>query len=535
MLPRPHRALAACPDAAADDALLEALDRGDGAEKSHALAALLDRRTVRGLSGVVARHDRLPDPLRRDVLGELTGGSGRLDAALRHAGRGDAAAARRSALALIAAGGNPALLPVAVDAVADADPSVRAAASATLCAFADEVSRLTDRLRGHVGPPADRAADYRRVLAVRPAVESAFAGAVTRVSGRADGDPDRAAILAHARPLADAPAGPLARALTGIDREPSHAGAKRSAVTKFVLRATPDALNDPDERIARMGVRDLLRRRPDGVEAVLLHRLPTAPPSVRRVIARGLAPGRFGAFWRRWDDLAPVARIAAGRTLLRALPEATGELRRRIVAGSVEEKLKAIGMADDLAAAASVAGAIAGRCADADPRVRSRAVAALGRAGASDAVSADDREAVDRAVRAALDDADDRVRANAVESAGLLAASAATGAAGRIDGAVAALLVQRSRSAHGRERANAIRALGALGVPAASGQLLLMLRDERPEHRISAMWALRRAGWYRLLGEVGRLARADPHLRSRRYATNLLKGVAAESRAAKAS
>ena len=188
-------------------------------------------------------------------------------------------------------------------------------------------------------------------------------------------------------------------------------------------------------------------------------------------------------------------------------------------------------MAEDLGVAAGMADAVVGRCSDADERVRSRAVAVVGRLGRS-RVGAEG----DRAVRRLLDDADDRVRANAVEAAGLLAAGPSDAAtAGRIDAALAAVLVERSRSAVGRERANAIRALGHLRVPAASDQLLAMLRDDRAEHRISAMWALRRAGWWRLLGEVGRLAQADPHARSRRYALALLRNVAEESRAARAS
>jgi hypothetical protein len=63
-------------------------------------------------------------------------------------------------------------------------------------------------------------------------------------------------------------------------------------------------------------------------------------------------------------------------------------------------------------------------------------------------------------------------------------------------------------------------------VSTASGQLLLMLRDERPDHRVSALWALRQIGWWQLLGEVGRLAKSDANLKVRRYALAVLRGVA---------
>jgi hypothetical protein len=61
-----------------------------------------------------------------------------------------------------------------------------------------------------------------------------------------------------------------------------------------------------------------------------------------------------------------------------------------------------------------------------------------------------------------------------------------------------------------------------------------MLRDGRAEHRISAMWTLRQIGWWQLLGEVGRMAKADDDIRVRRYALNVLKGVAEMAARAKA-
>ena len=52
------------------------------------------------------------------------------------------------------------------------------------------------------------------------------------------------------------------------------------------------------------------------------------------------------------------------------------------------------------------------------------------------------------------------------------------------------VLAQRARAANNRERANAIKALHRMKVGAATVQLHTMLRDTRPEHRISALWAL---------------------------------------------
>jgi HEAT repeat protein len=114
-----------------------------------------------------------------------------------------------------------------------------------------------------------------------------------------------------------------------------------------------------------------------------------------------------------------------------------------------------------------------------------------------------------------LNDGDARVRANTIE---VLEAKA--------DPRFVPVLTERARSAAGRERANAIKALHRMRVSTVNGQLGHMLRDGRAEHRISALWALRQIGWWQLLGEVGRLAKSDDDIRVRRYALNVLKGVA---------
>jgi hypothetical protein len=88
------------------------------------------------------------------------------------------------------------------------------------------------------------------------------------------------------------------------------------------------------------------------------------------------------------------------------------------------------------------------------------------------------------------------------------------------------MLTQRAMSSHNRERANAIKALHRMKVAASASQLISMLRDARPEHRISALWTLRQIGWWQLLNEVGRVAKDDSNLKVRRYALGVLKNVA---------
>ena len=63
-------------------------------------------------------------------------------------------------------------------------------------------------------------------------------------------------------------------------------------------------------------------------------------------------------------------------------------------------------------------------------------------------------------------------------------------------------------------------------VSASAAQLVQMIRDARPEHRISALWTLRQIGWWQLINEVGRVAKDDTNMKVRRYALGVLKGVA---------
>ena len=146
-------------------------------------------------------------------------------------------------------------------------------------------------------------------------------------------------------------------------------------------------------------------------------------------------------------------------------------------------------------------------CTDPNAKLRSKAVSVLGdHAGSSDAI-------LDRV----LQDQDPRVRANAIEVLEL-----------KQKAEYLPLLAQRARASDARERANAIKAMHRMKVKTATASLDVMLKDERPEHRISAMWTLKQIGWWKLLAEVGRLARQDSNLRVRRYALNVLKTIADE-------
>lgn len=267
-------------------------------------------------------------------------------------------------------------------------------------------------------------------------------------------------------------------------------------------------LNDSDERIVRLATREIARRRPLDFENVLLQLMTGPAKSVRRVVSRSIGQTGFENFWQRFDRLDHNTRRSAGRAMLKLLPDAAMRLSKRMSSGPVEQRLKAIQITQELELTQELHGVLMRACTDPNPRVRSKAVQALGSLPSAPAEALLER---------VLSDQDARVRANAIE---------VLERTGRKDYIPLLTARARNRHAHNRERANAIKALHRMHVGVAAQQLTNMLRDDRPEHKISAMWALRQIGIWQLLSEVGRLARQDPDLKVRRYAFTVLRGVA---------
>jgi HEAT repeat protein len=267
-------------------------------------------------------------------------------------------------------------------------------------------------------------------------------------------------------------------------------------------------LTDPDERLVRMAAREIVRRRPVDFENVLLQLMLNAPDSVRRVVSRSIGQAGFENYWQRFDRLDKATRKSAGKAMLKMLPDAVQRLGRRLGTGPVDQRIKAMQIAQELGLGELLRNQVIQACNDPNAKVRSKAIAVLGDSGAVPPDLIMDR---------VLNDADPRVRANAIEA---LESSQR--------GQYLPLLAQRARAgaAGNRERANALKALVEMKVKNANAALLAMLQDERPEHRISALWALKAIGLWQLLTEVGRLAKADGNLRVRRYALAVLKGVA---------
>jgi hypothetical protein len=619
---------------AADDVLVEALRLGNDAERKRALSALLDRKTPRGLAGVVGLFDRLPDALQAEVLRKIK----LFHPALRESGRNADPALRVATMKLIAQGRQGRLAYILAESLHDSNETVSRAAADAMVSLARWVAGETRALQRGL-PDAAEAADadhpaaaapeaYALLVDQRPEVEAAVTRALDVHRGRHGQDLLRAATLlvdspasrafqilatpkhggqttmvrrlqqapsaehvpafllgashGHLRSqfaaafahVAEAPAldallrkthwlkdqrlaacmhtvgrgawwaeadlqrdaerrRPEEAAKVGewlaasgshdslqderLERVRALAGgsvAARLRLLRVACRRKRGAsvsllrtfLTDPDERLARMAAREVVRRRPQDFENMLLQLMAGAPDSVRRVVGRGIGQAGFDLFWTKFDRLPKPTRRQAGRAMLKLLPDAPQRLRRRAAAGPVEQRLKAMVMIHELGLAETLRDVVLQLCQDPDARVRSKAVLVAG-----ELTGATPDALVDRLLK----DADARVRANTIE---VLEA--------KNDVRFVPVLADRARTATNRERANAIKALCRMRVQTVSGQLFTMLKDGRPEHRISAMWALRQIGWWQLLGEVGRLAKADDDLRVRRYALGVLRNVA---------
>jgi HEAT repeat protein len=264
-------------------------------------------------------------------------------------------------------------------------------------------------------------------------------------------------------------------------------------------------LDDDDERIVRIAVREFIRRRPPEYQNILLQKMTRATDGVRRLIGRAIGQAGFEQFWNRFDRMEKATRKQAGRAMLKLLPDATMRLGRYLTSGTTEQRVRALQMTHELELSERFREHLVALCSHPSGRVRSKAVSLLVEVPGEGTAAILER---------VLADNDARVRANAIE---VLEA--------RRSPEYVPMLTERARSAHNRERANAIKALHHMKIGTAADQLQVMLHDPRDEHRVSALWTLRHIGLWSLVSEVGRMAQADESIRVRRYAAAILKSI----------
>ena len=352
-------------------------------------------------------------------------------------------------------------------------------------------------------------AELARDVSARHGDDAAKVGRWIAASGSADTVQDERLMAVRRQLLTAEPDNVAARAELFRVAAGRPRGASVLLVTAF--------LDDPDERLSRLAAREIARRRPADYRGLLMGRMGTATPSVRRVIGRAVGQAGFDQFWANYDNMDAGQRRAAGRALMKMMPDLPARLNRRLAAGGgpgagpVNDRLKALRMAAELGMAKQVAPALVRLCGDPSPRVRSKAVALLGEVPAV---------SLDALVERLLNDPDARVRANAVEVLEGRQGPGKPGTPGFVP-----TLVARARTGSNRERANAIRALHRLRMDDVADALAHMLADPRVEHRISALWAVRETGLWNLVGRVGQMAKGDADAHVRQYAVGVLRAV----------
>ncbi|MBX3377227.1 MAG: HEAT repeat domain-containing protein [Phycisphaeraceae bacterium] len=274
--------------------------------------------------------------------------------------------------------------------------------------------------------------------------------------------------------------------------------ARLGAAAALPCTSVLDFCFDPSEPIARfaavrwwLGVGGVSGQERSRVAANLTR---SPHPSVRRLGSAFLQHSRRDAA-ANLDLLRAAIRTTSGEDRLRAIQHA----RRLGLQRSIELELLSI-----LSAAAD------------SEAVLASAVSALGEAGSNSSA-----EAVELCLSHALP----RIRSNAAES--LVKRSLGRGdLAAQSPRLYDSLIEMKSDPSH-RVRASAIRAMlraacpewGGTGFePAAADELLKMLEDDRPMHRLAGLWAAEHAGegesirrrWDQLASRVAHLAAEDP-------------------------
>ncbi|MGH9370305.1 MAG: HEAT repeat domain-containing protein, partial [Vicinamibacterales bacterium] len=143
MLDRLIRSLVESNNEAADDVLLEALRLGTEKEKASCLDGLLQRKTVRGLTGIVSSYDGLPESLQLAVLQHVR----LFHHALRECGRSEDMDTRLAAMKLIALGRQGKLAYVLSENLHDSSDALSKAAVEAMVALARWVATETKRLQ----------------------------------------------------------------------------------------------------------------------------------------------------------------------------------------------------------------------------------------------------------------------------------------------------------------------------------------------------------------------------------------------------
>lgn len=264
--------------------------------------------------------------------------------------------------------------------------------------------------------------------------------------------------------------------------------------------------------------------------------------SVRTLASRQMRGRMFEQLWQTWPRMSPSRRREATSALIKLdANQFFAKLETKLAAfhdakqagAASAEVRRAIEIVRTTNQAAWFKRSLIQLTASSDRYVVASAAAALGRVATADAM---------QAVQVCMKHNDARVRANAIESFGMQRATIKrqqstdqinndADQTGWMQDDLRLLQPHAQRDAN-RPRANAIRDLLSVRSSSALFELTNMLKDQRPAHRVSALWVAESMGLIDVVGDVAELAVADPDVdvkaRAGRVAQHLMTLVDAD-------
>ena len=272
---------------------------------------------------------------------------------------------------------------------------------------------------------------------------------------------------------------------------------------------------DPRVEIARIAFRHLARLRWRGLGRLLPRLVNSEHESIRQLARSYLAPVGFRRLWNAWPKLTYPQRLAAGRALIKIDPQFHMQLGQRLTTGSPQDRLRALSMIRDLNQGSAFEPAIRRMLQEPDSHIASAAVSALGSGEADESL---------QDLEAALDHQDARVRANAIEALEQ-----------RQHQIEVDRLINMSEREANRPRANAIHALHDMDASEAVSLLHRMLSDNRPNHRVSALWLIETMGIVELARHVAEMSIGENDDNVRQRAAHVIEQLLTSMGAGSAS
>ncbi len=278
---------------------------------------------------------------------------------------------------------------------------------------------------------------------------------------------------------------------------------KQSAANFDAVNLITGFCADTDEDIARIALRHLIRIDYIDLYHLMLRLINSPHDSVRKIASRYVAPVGFEKYWDSWSRFDLNQRIAAGKALIKIDPTFHVQLGEKLESEHPADMHKAMSIIRTLNQGTFFEYALEHLTHHDDPKIASAAVKTLGSAATERAA---------RILESSLEHGDARMRANAVEALDQIEHRNHVNQ-----------LVKMSKGDDNRPRANAIGALLSMNFADALTTLGNMLNDERPMHRLSALWLVDHLNLRDMVRHVAELSISDKDPKVRTRASKLIE------------